>query len=314
MNKFYPLEHNEFLRLNALLTDGELRVCLYLMSIDPFCDRNLEIETAVIAEQLGLNRRTIQKALNKLDELEIIDWKVTKQKISGKWRLPSVCVAPQDRQANVDSQKPEKMANVDSSDERRIADDECRIAKANVGSPQTNVDSPTQPETVDITDSQKPSYSKINKTNKIRSENEDFLEKDHEIKTKDDQKAEVKDQDDQNKVTDQETQDIDRELKNFIIENIQRTKKTKLNNPDSYVKKCLEKDGDHWRSLYQESKKPTSKPRDIITENIYLLESSLSGAIRNRDYDYAIAKLEGLTDMQEQIFSRHPDWRELLCA
>lgn len=43
--KFYPLQHDEFLRLNAELKDAELRVYLYLMTFNPF--PNSVMETGV---------------------------------------------------------------------------------------------------------------------------------------------------------------------------------------------------------------------------------------------------------------------------
>ena len=59
----YPLTHAEFLQLNAQLKDGELRTYLYLMTLNPFPDSVMEIDTAQIAEQLGITRRTIQRAV-----------------------------------------------------------------------------------------------------------------------------------------------------------------------------------------------------------------------------------------------------------
>ncbi len=66
------------------LTYAELKLYLYLRTLDPFGDRKLEIETAVLSEQLGFSRRTIQRALHALNESDLIDWQVMKSKITTK--------------------------------------------------------------------------------------------------------------------------------------------------------------------------------------------------------------------------------------
>ena len=76
----YPLTANEFLWLNAELKDAELRVYLYLMTLNPFRNSVMEIDTAQIAEQLGLTRRTIQRAIKRLQELQLIEIEITRFK------------------------------------------------------------------------------------------------------------------------------------------------------------------------------------------------------------------------------------------
>jgi hypothetical protein len=66
------------------LTYAELKLYLYLRTLDPFGDRKLEIETAVLSEQLGFSRRTIQRSLHTLNESDLIDWQVIKSKITTK--------------------------------------------------------------------------------------------------------------------------------------------------------------------------------------------------------------------------------------
>lgn len=67
----YPLTMDEFLKLNTLLTDAELRIYLYLMIKNPFPDSKIEIDTALISEQLGLTRRTVQRSVKKIAELKL---------------------------------------------------------------------------------------------------------------------------------------------------------------------------------------------------------------------------------------------------
>ena len=120
--KHLRLTHDEFLAINDQLTEAELRVYLYLRTLDPFGDRKLTIDTSVISEQIGLVRRTVQKCLKSLESKKLIDWEVVVSKISTH------------------------SANVGSPSERRIAkrtqdrQGERRIAKANVGSPRRTQD------------------------------------------------------------------------------------------------------------------------------------------------------------------------------
>ncbi|MDV3002506.1 MAG: hypothetical protein N5P05_004161 (plasmid) [Chroococcopsis gigantea SAG 12.99] len=84
--KFYALTPEELLELNRLLKDAELRVYLYLVTNHPFsdavgtlCARKVETDTAIIAEHLGLTRRTIQRSLVKLQELNLLpEWLLPK--------------------------------------------------------------------------------------------------------------------------------------------------------------------------------------------------------------------------------------------
>lgn len=72
-SRHYPLTHDEFLRLNAELKDAELRVYLYLMTLNPFPNSVMEIDTAQISERLGITRRTVQRAVKCLQELQLIE-------------------------------------------------------------------------------------------------------------------------------------------------------------------------------------------------------------------------------------------------
>lgn len=76
----YPLTMDEFLKLNTLLTDAELRVYLYLMIKNPFPDSKIEIDTALISEQLDLTRRTVQRSIKRLSELQLIEIEITRFK------------------------------------------------------------------------------------------------------------------------------------------------------------------------------------------------------------------------------------------
>jgi DNA-binding transcriptional ArsR family regulator len=76
--KFYPLQHQEFLQLNKRLTQSELAVYLWLKTNDPFGDKLVEASTKQIADDLNVSRRTVQRALVKLRNENLIDLIITK--------------------------------------------------------------------------------------------------------------------------------------------------------------------------------------------------------------------------------------------
>ncbi|MGC9506195.1 hypothetical protein, partial [Baaleninema sp.] len=83
--QFYPLTESELSTVSQVLKAAELKVYLWLSIQMPFPDSApIEIDTERIAESLGLHRRTIQIALNKLSELGLFGWEAVRAKI---WRF-----------------------------------------------------------------------------------------------------------------------------------------------------------------------------------------------------------------------------------
>ena len=81
--RFYPLTTEEFLAVNGLLKDSELRVWLYFSTIlGNFGTSILEYETEQVAKILNFTQRTVQRAINRLVQLELIDLLVIKGKVS----------------------------------------------------------------------------------------------------------------------------------------------------------------------------------------------------------------------------------------
>ena len=78
--KFYPLQHQEFLKLNQILTQSELSVYLWLKTNDPFGGKLIEADTQKIAEDLTVSRRTVQRALAKLQQEGLIELVISKFK------------------------------------------------------------------------------------------------------------------------------------------------------------------------------------------------------------------------------------------
>ncbi|MBO3463863.1 MAG: helix-turn-helix domain-containing protein [Aetokthonos hydrillicola CCALA 1050] len=65
--KFYPLQHEEWLRAYKDLTDSQRGVLYYLRSLDPYSN-GLRIRASKIAGDLGISRQTVYKAIDALEE------------------------------------------------------------------------------------------------------------------------------------------------------------------------------------------------------------------------------------------------------
>ena len=69
--KFYPLQHEEFLNQLQRLTQSELAVYLWLKTNDSCSDKLVEASTKQIADDLNVSRRTVQRALVKLQNFDV---------------------------------------------------------------------------------------------------------------------------------------------------------------------------------------------------------------------------------------------------
>jgi len=145
--KFYPITITELTSLSGKLTETEIVIYLYLMAANPFGDRFQEFDTSVIAENLDVTRRTVQRTLKKLEslgliELEIKSFTYRRAKASDTEELddPRIVERQQDRQGD------------------------SRIAKATVGSPQRQQDRHGEPEPLQDKDSEASKTIKTIKT------------------------------------------------------------------------------------------------------------------------------------------------------
>ncbi|MCG6135172.1 MAG: HTH domain-containing protein [Nostoc sp. LLA-1] len=161
----YPLTADEFFRLNAELKDAELRVYLCLMVLNPFPNSVIEIDTSRIAEQLGLTRRTVQRAVKRLCELQLIEIEITKFKYkkavhgaSSRLGSGDTRIADSDiRIATNDTRIADSDIRIATND-TRIADSDIRIATNDTRIAST----PAKP--LPEKDSSTPQINKINNT------------------------------------------------------------------------------------------------------------------------------------------------------
>lgn len=117
--KFYPITVTELTSLSGQLTETEIVIYLYLMAANPFGDRFQEFDTSVIAENLDVTRRTVQRTLKKLESLGLIELEIKSfryRKNTEELDDPRIAKRQEDRQGDR------------------------RIAKATVGSPERQQD------------------------------------------------------------------------------------------------------------------------------------------------------------------------------
>jgi DNA-binding transcriptional ArsR family regulator len=144
--KFYPITTTELTSLSGKLTEAEIVIYLYLMAANPFGDRFQEFDTSVIAENLDVTRRTVQRTLKKLESLGLIELEIksfTYRRIKAK--------------ADIEEPDDTRIANIEEPDDPRIA-------LATVGSPQRQQDRQGEPETLQAKDLGTPKTIKTIKT------------------------------------------------------------------------------------------------------------------------------------------------------
>lgn len=99
--KFYPLQHEEWLRACRELTPAQRDVLYYIRTLDPH-NNGIEINAAEIARQLSspereVHRQTVSRALKELDSKGFVDLELllvrAKVKPKGLWcdETPKVC-------------------------------------------------------------------------------------------------------------------------------------------------------------------------------------------------------------------------------
>ena len=88
--KFYPLQHDEWLKACKELSNGAKDVLYYIRTVDPYSN-GIELTAAAIARKLGCNRSTVSRAFLELKNKSYIDMDilVAKVRVTGKGLLGS---------------------------------------------------------------------------------------------------------------------------------------------------------------------------------------------------------------------------------
>jgi DNA-binding transcriptional ArsR family regulator len=82
--KFYPLQHEEWLRAWNELKPAEIKILYYLRAVDPFGEKELEFGVTALAKKLQLSKSTVSVALRKLADQGWIDLELVRVKIKLK--------------------------------------------------------------------------------------------------------------------------------------------------------------------------------------------------------------------------------------
>jgi predicted transcriptional regulator len=127
--KFYPITITELTSLSGKLTETEIVIYLYLMAANPFGDRLQEFDTSVIAENLGVSRRTVQRTLKKLESLNLIELEIKSFTYRRK-----------------EGENTEELGDSRIAKRQQDRQGDSRIAKATVGSPKRQQDRQSNPE------------------------------------------------------------------------------------------------------------------------------------------------------------------------
>jgi predicted transcriptional regulator len=145
--KFYPITITELTSLSGKLTKAEIVIYLYLIAANPFSDHLQELDTSVIAENLGVTRRTVQRTLRKLEELGLIELEIKSFTYRRK-----------------EGENTEELGDSRIAKRQQDRQGDSRIAKATVGSPKRQQDRQGKPEALQDKDSETSKTIKTIKT------------------------------------------------------------------------------------------------------------------------------------------------------
>ena len=145
--KFYPITTTELTSLSGKLTKAEIVIYLYLVASNPFSDHLQELDTSVIAENLGVTRRTVQRTLRKLEELGLIQLEIKSFTYRRK-----------------EDENTEELGDSRIAKRQQDRQGDSRIAKATVGSPKRQQDRQGKPEPLQDKDSETSKTIKTIKT------------------------------------------------------------------------------------------------------------------------------------------------------
>jgi hypothetical protein len=159
--KFYPLQHQEFLKLNQILTQSELSVYLWLKTNDPFGEKFIEADTQKIAEDLEISRRTVQRALVKLQQESLIELVISKF----KYRMKSKLSSNNDYLSKINDESTREISRL--SDDNKIASATVRSFERHqrrLSDPDVAKVSPVSPSLLETDSEQRFQTPKISKT------------------------------------------------------------------------------------------------------------------------------------------------------
>jgi hypothetical protein len=290
--KFYKLNDSD-LSLIFDMKDSELKVYLWLNVRLPFADsKAIEIDTAKLAEEIGISQRSVQRALKSLDARKIFDFEVTKTKIK---RITTQVSPNQQDDINVTLTTPvssnQESLATSVSEERHLCQQNDMVVA------ETTLVSPTNPETFtqQDTDSSQTLKTKQTDLSDLREkifENEK-QENISELKQFSDRKIPIKRNDHEGDPSTTSTQSAQNSLeiakgdKDFMDWAIRRSTRLNARNAQIHATTCLKRDEAF--ALWQEYQRSQTRPQPLYLEFGSMAEYAAYTEKRREELLYGMA-------------------------
>lgn len=331
----YRLTSDEFLNINSKLSDAQLRVYLYYKTLDPFGDRKVEVCTKAIAEILAIKQRTVQRALNKLCELGLLIWEKAKSVVrrsqdrqSDRRIAQAIVGSPkrsEDRERqlelnlhndsatsqsssilfNLDQDLEEQeilnfenSENLDSEDNNENLEMTLEEAKAFLQAvldqpieDHPTTDAPQNQEVATVTN-----YDTTNEDLHLSSKTdepqdfEEIVEEETDLQLSTPDKASVTD----------DGKTFRAAVEKFILKTLNKSFDSPARRA-AYFAKFKKADWTKWETQYKASLAPTTKTRDVVAEDPWRLVGAIESAMKVKDFDYALYRLEALRAIAPEL-------------
>jgi hypothetical protein len=290
--KFYKLNESD-LSLIFGMKDSELKVYLWLNVRLPFADsKAIEIDTAKLAEEIGISQRSVQRALKSLDARKIFDFEVTKTKIK---RITTPVSPNQQDDINVTLTTPvssnqESLVTTVSEERHLCPQNDMVVAETTQVSP-TSLETFTQQDT----DSSQTIQTKQTDLSDLREkifENEKH-ENPPELKQFSDRKIPIKrndhphDRSTTSPQTAQNSLEIAKGDKDFMDWAIRRSTRLNARNAQIHATTCLKRD--ETLALWQEYQRSQTRPQPLYLEFDSMAEYAAYTEKRREELLYGMA-------------------------
>jgi DNA-binding MarR family transcriptional regulator len=150
------------------LTNAELGVFYSIRTLDPYGDRELEIDCTALGADLGLHRTTISRALESLSQKKLIDMEIVKVKVKQKVSNRRLTLLTKAENQSNNEQEEEKESCASTHNVVRPRTDDCTSAQT-IAPAHTNERPRTQ-------QAPKPSPSKDSGSPHTSSDYSDFIQ------------------------------------------------------------------------------------------------------------------------------------------
>ena len=278
------------------MKDSELKVYLWLNVRLPFVDsKAIEIDTAKLAEEIGISQRSVQRALKSLDARKIFDFEVTKTKIK---RIATQVSPNQQDDTDVAlttsvSSNQESLTTPVSEERHLCQQDDMIVAK-------TTPVSSTSPETFtqQDTDFSQTIQTKQTKQTNLSDLREKIFENEKqenipELKQLSDRKIPIKrkDREDDRSTTSSQTAQNSLEIakgdKDFMDWAIRRSTRLNARNAQIHATTCLKRD--ETLALWQEYQRSQTRPEPLYLEFSSMAEYAAYTEKRREELLYGMA-------------------------